>query len=74
MPPKPKNTREEIAAAAFDIVKQEGLSALTEKNVGQRLNSSASSIFTVLPSMEAADCRRGADLYEYTAYRTGSQH
>ncbi len=53
MPPKPKNTREEIAAAAFEIIKQEGIAALTAKNVGKRLNSSASSIFTVLPSMEA---------------------
>lgn len=53
MPPKPKNTREEIAAAAFEIIKQEGLAALTARNLGRRLNSSASSIFTVFSNMEA---------------------
>lgn len=53
MPPKPKNTKEEIAAAAFSIIKADGLSALTARNLGKRLNTSPSSIFTVLPNMEA---------------------
>lgn len=52
MPPKPKNTREEIAAAAFEIIKKEGLAALTARKLGTMLNTSASSIFTVLPNME----------------------
>ena len=52
MPPKPKNTREEIAAAAFTIIKEEGLEALTARELGRKLNSSAGSIFTLYPSME----------------------
>lgn len=52
MPPKPKHTREEIANTAFSIVKEEGLTALTARNLGKRLNASASSVFTVLPNME----------------------
>ena len=52
MPPKPKSTREEIAAAAFGIIKKDGLSALTARNLGKQLNASAGSIFTVFPSME----------------------
>lgn len=69
MPPKPKNTREEIAAAAFEIIKQEGLSALTARRLGKSLDSSASSIFTVLPSMEAVKmAARELALAEFKAY------
>lgn len=69
MPPKPKNTREEIAAAAFEIIKQEGLSALTARRVGKSLDSSASSIFTVLPSMEAVKmAARELALAEFKEY------
>ena len=53
MPPKPNNTKEEIAKAAFEIIKEEGIAALTARKLGKRLNTSASSIFTVLPNMEA---------------------
>lgn len=69
MPPKPKNTREEIAAAAFGIIKQEGIAALTARNLGKRLDSSASSIFTVLPSMEAVKmAARELALAEFKEY------
>ena len=53
MPPKPNNTKEEIAKAAFEIIKEEGIAALTARKLGKRLNTSASSIFTVFPNMEA---------------------
>lgn len=52
MPPKPKNTREEIACAAFAIIREEGLDALSARTLGRRLNSSAGSIFTLFDSME----------------------
>lgn len=52
MPPKPKNTREEIATAAFAIIREEGLDALSARALGKRLNSSAGSIFTLYDSME----------------------
>lgn len=69
MPPKPKNTREEIAAAAFEIIKQEGLSALTARRLGKSLDSSASSIFTVLPNMEAVKmAARELALAEFKEY------
>lgn len=69
MPPKPKNTREEIAAAAFEIIKREGIAALTARRLGKRLDSSASSIFTVLPSMEAVKmAARELALAEFKEY------
>lgn len=69
MPPKPKNTRKEIAEAAFEIIKQEGIAALTAKSVGKHLNSSASSIFTVFPSMEAVKlAARELALAEFKEY------
>ncbi len=69
MPPKPKNTREEIATAAFEIIKQEGLSALTARSLGKSLDCAASSIFTVLPSMEAVKmAARELALAEFKEY------
>lgn len=69
MPPKPKNTKEEIAAAAFSIIKEEGLPALTARNLGGRLRTSPSSIFTVLPNMEAVKlAARELALAEFKAY------
>ncbi|MGM9537364.1 MAG: TetR/AcrR family transcriptional regulator [Candidatus Onthomonas sp.] len=52
MPPKPKFTREEIAAAALDLVSEQGMEALTARNLGMRLGSSARPVFTVFRSME----------------------
>lgn len=52
MPPKPKFSKEEIAAAALVIVKESGVEALTARELGSRLGSSARPIFTVFKSME----------------------
>lgn len=52
MPPKPKNTREEIAQAAFQLVKEEGMDALSARQIGKRLGCSAGSLFTLYSSME----------------------
>lgn len=52
MPPKPKYTREELAAAALRIIKEGGLSALTARELGRSLGTSASPIFTVFKSMD----------------------
>lgn len=52
MPPKAKFTREEILEAALDIVRKEGMPALTARALGNRLGSSARPIFTVFESME----------------------
>ncbi|MCQ4022509.1 MULTISPECIES: TetR/AcrR family transcriptional regulator [unclassified Ruminococcus] len=69
MPPKPKNTQEEIATAAFKIIKQEGIAALTARRLGKSLDCAASSIFTVLPSMEAVKmAARELALAEFKEY------
>ena len=52
MPPKPKFSKEQIAEAALAIVKEKGLSALTARDLGKRLGTSSSPIFTVFSNME----------------------
>ena len=52
MPPKPKFTKDEIVDAALDIVSRDGVEAMTAREVGERLSSSARPIFTVFGSME----------------------
>ncbi|MCM1306841.1 MAG: TetR/AcrR family transcriptional regulator [Firmicutes bacterium] len=69
MPPKPKFTREQIVAQAFEIVREKGLDSLTARYLGERLNSSARPIFTVFDSMdevvsEVMACAKG----EYAKY------
>lgn len=52
MPPKPKFTKDEIVAAALDIVSRKGVEALTARELGQTLGSSARPIFTIFRNME----------------------
>ena len=52
MPPKPKFTKEEIIAAALELVSERGMSALTSRDLGAQLGSSARPIFTIFSSME----------------------
>ena len=52
MPPKPKFTKGEIIAAALELVSEKGIEALTARELGARLGSSARPIFTVFNSME----------------------
>lgn len=56
MPPKPKFTRDEIAAAALGIISEKGSAALTAKELCTALGSSASPIFTVFRSMNEVRC------------------
>ena len=51
MPPKPKFTREEIVAAALDLVSERGMGALTSRDLAARLGSSPRPIFTVFKNM-----------------------
>lgn len=71
MPPKPKYTREEIAATALDIVKKKGVSALTAREVGKQLGTTVSPIFTIFTNMEelkwAARDLALKEFEEYTA-------
>lgn len=52
MPPKPKFTKEEIVATALELVSRSGLEALTARELGAALGSSARPIFTVFENME----------------------
>ena len=51
MPPKPKFTKEEIVNAAFEIVRSKGKDALTARELGKKLGSSARPVFTVFRDM-----------------------
>ena len=66
MPPKVKFTREEIVAAAFAIVRETGVDALTARLLSRKLGCSVCPIFTVFASMDevrnAAE-RAAKDLY-----------
>lgn len=52
MPPKTKFTREEVISAALQIVRERGLEAVTSRELGKRLGSSACPIFTLFANME----------------------
>lgn len=52
MPPKPKFLQEEIVIAALQIVAENGSDALTAASLREKLNCSASPIFTVFNSMK----------------------
>lgn len=52
MPPKPKYSVEEIVRAAYGIVRDLGIDALSARELAARLGSSPSPIFTVFSSME----------------------
>ena len=52
MPPKPKYTKEEIVDAAYELTREKGIDAVVAREVGKRLHTSATPIFTVWNSME----------------------
>lgn len=52
MPPRPKYTKEEIVDAAYELTRERGIDAVVAREVGKRLHTSASPIFTVWNSME----------------------
>lgn len=52
MPPKAKFTRDQIIQAGLDIVRKNGMEALSARALGTELGSSARPIFTVFQNME----------------------
>jgi len=62
MPPKPKFTREEVITVALDIAADKGMEALTSRELGKALGSSARPIFTVFKNMDEvfAEVRKAA--------------
>lgn len=66
MPPRAKFTKDEIIDAALSITKEQGIDAVTARELGDRLGSSARPIFTVFESMEEVKdliVMRSKDLY-----------
>ena len=52
MPPKPKYSKEEIVECALQIVREQGKESISARNVGKKLNVSATTVFTHFSSME----------------------
>ena len=75
MPPKPKFAKEEIVAAALKLVSEKGIEALTARELGARLGSSARPIFTVFNSMEEVQAEvRAAALKRFESYAEKAMH
>lgn len=69
MPPKPRYTKDEIAAVALDIVKEQGISALTAREVAKRLGTTVSPIFTTFKNMDEVKwAARELAMKEYEEY------
>lgn len=69
MPPKPKFTKEQIVQTALEVVSQKGVDALTAKELGDALGSSARPIFTVFNSMkEVQDEVRAAAMRRFESF------
>lgn len=52
MPPKQKFTKDEIVAAALNLIRKDGLAGVTARGLGAALGSSSRPIFTVFQNME----------------------
>lgn len=75
MPPKPKFTKEEIVAAALALVSEKGTKALTARELGLRLGSSARPIFTVFQSMEEVQRQlRQAAMERFDSFAEKAMH
>lgn len=69
MPPKPKFTKEEIVAAALEVVSKKGVEGLTARELGEALGSSARPIFTVFKNMEELQEEvRKAAMHRFESY------
>lgn len=70
MPPKPKFSKEEIINVALKIVSEKGIDALTARELGKSLNSSARPIFTIFSNMEELiDEVKNAAMNKYISYK-----
>ena len=75
MPPKPKFTREEIIAAALELVSEKGINALTARDLGAKLGSSARPIFTAFKNMEEVQqAVRQAAMARFNAFAGKAVH
>ncbi|MBP1542530.1 MAG: TetR/AcrR family transcriptional regulator [Oscillospiraceae bacterium] len=75
MPPKPKFTRQQIIDAALEIAAERGIRALTSRELGAALGSSARPIFTVFKNMEEVLREvRNAALARFAEYAKKAEH
>lgn len=75
MPPKPKFSKEEIVAAALDLISEKGMGALTARDLGNRLGSSTRPIFTVFENMEEVQTEvRKAAMMRFNSYTNKGVH
>ena len=51
MPPKQKFTKEDIVEAAFNVVREQGWEALSQRSIAKKLNASIGPIYSYLKSM-----------------------
>lgn len=66
MPPRPKFTKDEIIDTALSITKEQGIDAVTARELGERLGSSARPVFTVFENMDEVKAfviSKAKDLY-----------
>ena len=69
MPPKAKYTREEIIEVAFQLAREKGIDAVVAREVGKRLGTSSSPIFSAFKNMEELQMEvRQVALQEFEAY------
>lgn len=52
MPPRKKFTREEITSAAFELAREKGIESVVARELGKRLGTSSSPIFTAFKNMD----------------------
>lgn len=52
MPPKPKYTRDEVIQAAFELTEKKGILNVTARDVGKRLGTTPTPIFTYFNGMD----------------------
>ena len=57
MPPKAKFTKEQIAEAGLEIIRERGAEGLTARSLAKKLGSSACPIFTVYENMDEVFAR-----------------
>lgn len=52
MPPRPKFTKEELIQAALELTREGGLEMVVARNLGKKLNTAPSTVFTHFDSVE----------------------
>lgn len=69
MPPKAKYTREEIIEAAFQMAREKGIDAVVARELGKKLGTSSSPIFTAFKNMEELQLEiRNRAMQEFEGY------